>query len=74
MRVIRINTSAWMEEDFHLVTTLDDDKIIEVIQPIIQSERDGEGYYDNDILLEALKERYPKEYIDMYTEFDELTL
>lgn len=74
MRVIRINTSAWMEEDFYLVTSLDDDKIIEVLHPIIQAERDGDVNYDNDTLLEALKERYPEHYFDMYTEFDKLTL
>jgi hypothetical protein len=74
MRVIRINTTAWMEEDFYLVTTLDDDQIAEVIQPIVNAERDGEGEeYDNDSLLQALKDRFPLEYSDMYTEFDKLT-
>ena len=42
MRVIRINTTAWVEEDFYLVTTLDDQDIVEVIQPIVNAERDGE--------------------------------
>lgn len=74
MRVIRINTTAWIEEDFYLVTTLDDDQIAEVIQPIVNAERDGEeDYYDNDMLLQALKDRFPLEYTDMYTEFDKLT-
>ena len=73
MRVIRINTTAWSEEDFYLVTTLDDDQIAEVIQPIVNAERDGEEeYYDNDMLLQALKDRFPLEYSDMYTEFDKL--
>jgi hypothetical protein len=73
MRVIRINTTAWSEEDFYLVTTLDDDQIAEVIQPIVNAERDGEEYYDNDVILQALKDRFPLEYIDTYTEFDKLT-
>ena len=78
MRVIRINTTAWMEEDFYLVTTLDDDQIVEVIQPIVNAEReierDGEDdYYDNEMILQALKDRFPLEYVDMYTEFDKLT-
>jgi hypothetical protein len=72
MRVIRINTTAWMEEDFYLVTTLDDDQIIAVIKPIIQAERDGEEYYDNQSLVDALKKEYPTAHADMYTEFDEL--
>ena len=45
-----------------------------VIQPIVNAERDGEGEeYDNDSLLQALKDRFPLEYADMYTEFDKLT-
>ena len=74
MRVIRINTTAWMEEDFYLVTTLDDDQIAEVIQPIVNvSRRWDDEEYDNDMLLQALKDRFPLEYSDMYTEFDKLT-
>ena len=47
MRVIRINTSAWSEEDFYLVTTLDDQDIVEVINPLVNAERDGyEEYYN----------------------------
>ena len=74
MRVIRVNTTAWSEEDFYLVTTLDDDQIIEVINPLVNAERDGEGEYDNDSLVEALKLRFPLEYVDCYTEFDEIVI
>ena len=72
MRVIRINTTAWVEEDFYLVTTLDDDQIVEVIQPLVNAERDGYEEYDNDSLLQALRDRFPMEYVDMYQEFDKL--
>ena len=74
MRVIRINTTAWVEEDFYLVTTLDDDQIVKVIQPIVNASRrwDDEDY-DNDSLLQALKDKFPMEYVDMYQEFDKLT-
>ena len=73
MRVIRINTSAWSEEDFYLVTTLDGDQSVEVLNPLVNAERDGYEEYDNDSLLQALKDRFPLEYIDMYQEFDKLT-
>jgi len=73
MRVIRINTSAWSEEDFYLVTRLDDDQIVAVITPLVNAERDGYEEYDNDSLLQALKDRFPLEYVDMYQEFDKLT-
>lgn len=74
MRVIRINTTAWTEEDFYLVTTLDDDQIIEVINPLVNAERDGEDEYDNYSLVDALKQRFPEHYVDMYTEFDEIII
>jgi hypothetical protein len=73
MRVIRINTTAWVEEDFYLVTTLDDQDIVEVIQPLVNAERDGYEEYDNNMLLQALKDRFPCDHVDMYQEFDKLT-
>jgi hypothetical protein len=69
MRVIRINTTAWSDEDFFLVTTLNDDQIAEVIQPIVNLERDGYEEYNNDTLVKALKDRFPLEYIDGYFRF-----
>lgn len=72
MRVIKINTTAWAEEDFYLLTTLDDNKIAEVIMPIVNSERDGYEEYDNDLLFESLRKRFPLEYIEIYNEFDKL--
>jgi hypothetical protein len=72
MRVVRINTTAWLEEDFYLVTTLDNQDIVEVVQPLVNAERDGEGEYDNETIFKALKSRYPTRYVEMYTEADEL--
>ena len=72
MRVIRINTTAWAEEDFYLLTTLSDDQIAEVIQPIVNAERDGYEEYDNDMLFSAIVARFPLEYVKMYTDFDTL--
>ena len=74
MRVIRINTTAWEEEDFYLLTTLTDDQIIEVVGPIVQAERDGDECYDNETLFEVLKDLYPNEHVEMYEEFDKLTI
>ena len=74
MRVIRINTTAWEEEDFYLLTTLTDDQIIEVVEPIVQAERDGDECYDNETLVEVLKDLYPNEHVEMYIEFDKLTI
>ena len=74
MRVIRINTTAWEEEYLYLLTTLTDDQIIEVLKPIVQAERYNYIVYDNDTLLNALKDTYPNRHIEMYTEFDKLKI
>ena len=55
MRLIRINTTAFEEEDFYLVTTLSDKQIEKVITPIVEEERSGGEFYDNDGLMWALK-------------------
>lgn len=65
MRVIRINTTAFEEEDFFLLTTLTDQEISDVVLPIVNAEREGEEYYDNDVLVSALKEKYPAESVHM---------
>jgi hypothetical protein len=64
MRVVRINTTAYQEEDFYLLTTLDDSQIAEVVKPIVNE--------DNETIWRALTERFPMEHIDMYNEFDQL--
>ena len=66
-RVIKICTTAWEEEDFYLVTTLSDNEISDVIQPIVSSSDD----YDNDTLVNALKREFPVDYISV-AEFDQL--
>ena len=72
MRVVRINTTAWQEEDFYLLTTLEDNQIAEVIKPIINAERDGYEDYTNEDLFRELTLAYPSDKIDMFHEFDTL--
>jgi len=74
MRVIRVNTTAYSEEDFFLLTTLTDEQIIECIQPIINAERNEEKEYDNEDLWKALTYEYPSEKITMLHNFDTLEL
>ena len=45
----------------------------ELFISIVNAERDGYEEYDNDSLLQALKDRFPCDHVDMYTEFDKLT-
>ena len=69
MRLVNINTTAFEEEDFLLLTDLNDDDLYEVIMPMVNAERDGEEEYDNDMIFEALKKRYPR---DLVVKFDEI--
>lgn len=70
MRLVNINTTAFEEEDFLLLTDLNNDDLYEVIMPLVNQERDGEGYYDNEVIIEALRKRYPRNLIKMFTEVE----
>jgi hypothetical protein len=67
IRLVRIKTTFWDEEDFLLITELTDEEIQDIITPIVQAERDSEEYYDNESLYFALKENYPRNLIMQYT-------
>jgi hypothetical protein len=66
MNLFSVNTTAWTEEDFILVTTLTMEDIVEVINPLVNAERDGYEPYTNHDLLNALKKRYPNSIIYFY--------
>lgn len=70
MRVVRVNTTAFREEDFYLLTTLSDEQITDVVQDV---KKRYEEYY-NDDLYKALIQRFPNEKINMFYEFDTLIL
>ncbi len=72
MRIYRVSTTAYEEEDFFLLTDLKEDDITEVINPIVMAERDGYEEYDNETIISALRVRYPKKNITMFTEFEHL--
>lgn len=63
MKLYRVNTTAYEEEDFFLLTDLSEQDITEVVHPIVMAERDGEEEYDNESILKALKKRYPNQTI-----------
>ena len=81
MKLININTTAYKEEDFLLYTDLTKKQIIAVIEPFVLAERqdllDNEGtFYDNQMLVNALKETYPKNHVDHYQidDIDQITI
>ena len=72
MRLFKVNTTEYEEEDFFLLTDLTEQNITEVVQPIIMAERDGYEEYENETLLDALRSRYPNNKITMIVDFEEL--
>jgi hypothetical protein len=72
IKVYRVSTTAYEEEDFFLLTDLKEQDITEVINPIVMAERDGEEDYDNETIINALRKQYPKKNITMFTEFEHL--
>lgn len=64
--IYQINTTAWDEEDFLLLTSLAPEQITRVIQPIVDNERENDVAYDNDTLVDALKKAYPNDTITHY--------
>ena len=80
MRPVRINTTAWQEEDFLLLTNLTDKQIIKVIEPLVLGERnnpDDDGFfYDNNMLVDALKKVYPDNHITNHdmNDIDQITI
>jgi hypothetical protein len=72
IRVVEINTTAFEEENFILVTDLTDEEIQEVITPIVLAERnqienDDNVFYYNETLVSELIEKYPNNLISFYT-------
>lgn len=64
--IYQINTTAWDEEDFLLLTSLTPEQITSVIQPIVDNERENDVAYGNDALIDALRKTYPNDTITHY--------
>lgn len=74
MNFFRVNTTAFYEEDFFIMTTLTEDKVMESIQPIIDAEREGGEEYDNDMLIQKLKQDFPHDIVEHYSSIDTISL
>lgn len=66
LRLVEINTTAFEEENFFLITDLSDEQIEEVVAPIVEAERNQEDYYDNESLIGALLMVHPNNIVIGY--------
>jgi hypothetical protein len=59
MKFYIVSTTAYSEENFILCTDLTESQIKKVIEPIIDRERRELDEYNNNELVDALREAYP---------------
>jgi tryptophan synthase alpha subunit len=75
MNIFRINTTAYKEEDFFLMTELSKEQIEGVITPIVLIERNNaEEVYYNDDLVRAIELAYPNATVEHLTEIENITI
>jgi hypothetical protein len=74
IEVFRVNTTAYEQEDFFLLTDLTEQQIAEIVTPIVELERNEVQDYDNDMLVENLELAYPSAFIKAYTEFKKIVI
>lgn len=67
LNLVQVNTTAYSEEDFLLLTNLTEAQIKKVINPIVKDERENEVPYENGDLVGALRKAYPSHTITDYT-------
>ncbi len=77
IRIVEVNTTAYEEENFVLLTDLSDEQIEKVIRPIVEKERnttedDEDCFYGNGDLVGALEETYPNNIVIFYTDKDSI--
>ncbi len=74
MNIFRINTTAFVEEDFFLQTDLSEQQIVDIIYPIVLDERNENIEYDNDDLVRAIELAYPNAIVEHLTEIETITI
>lgn len=71
MNIFKISTSNWDDEDFILFTSLNEKQVRQVIQPMVDEERQEDFVFTNEDYVNILRDAYPKAVIltdknDMY--------
>jgi len=74
MYAYKINTTAYHEEDFLLITDLTRPEVEDVIRPIVDAERENDIEYTNEYIVHELKKTYPKNMVKAYFSEDFMEL
>ena len=77
IRIVEVSQNSWDEENLLLLTTLSDEQIEIVLNPLLEEERnceDGSVIYANDDMAQILSDKYPNDIVVLYAVPDYLTL
>lgn len=77
IRVVDVAQNSWDEENLLLLTTLTNEQIEIVLNPLLEEERnceDGSVIYANDDMARILSDKYPNDIVVLYGEPDYLTI
>lgn len=77
IRIVEVSQNSWDEENLLLLTTLTDEQIQIVLNPLLEEEKnceDGSVIYANEDLTSILNEKYPNDIVILYAEPDYLTI
>lgn len=74
LRLVVIQTTAFEDENLTLITDLTDEQLEQVIQPIVERERNGGDEYDNDELVVALNDMFGETNYIQYAIADDLLI
>jgi hypothetical protein len=77
IRIVEVAQNSWEQENLLFMTTLNDEQIKSVLEPLLDEERgceDGTIFYDNGDMASILSEKYPNDVVVLYAEPDYLTL
>ena len=77
IRIVEVSQNSWYEENLLLLTTLTDEQIEIVLNPLLEEERsceDGSVIYANEDMANILSEKYPNDIVVLYGEPDYLTI
>jgi len=77
IRIVEVAQNSWEQENLLLLTSLSDEQIQIVLNPLLEEERNCEDdsvFYDNDDMASILRDKYPNDIVVLYGEPDYLTL
>jgi hypothetical protein len=70
LNVFEIATSGWEEENFRLMTNLTEKQIRDVIQPMVDKEREDDIVLSNDDYVQALQDKYKNKIVVLFVDFE----